>query len=82
MNAGTYRAGLYSLTKGTVADPELLPYLFKGYIHQIIDGVQLRYSSVYNNLTIRVHGAFAAHRVATGLIDFTYNSTAGPLVCM
>ena len=70
---------LRRLQKEPLEYPELLPYFFKGYIHQIIDEVQLRYSSVYNNLTALECMAHLQHnRVATGLIDFTYN----PLVAL
>ena len=70
---------LRRLKKEPLRHPELLPYLFRGYIHQIIDEVQLRYSSVYNNLTALECMAHLQHnRVATGLIDFTYN----PLVAL
>lgn len=67
------------LQKGSSRHPELLSYLFRGYIHQIIDEVQIRYSSVYNNLKALECMAHLQHnRVATGLIDFTYN----PLVAL
>ena len=70
---------LRRLQKEPLEYPELLPYFFKGYIHQIIDEVQLRYSSVYNNLTALECMAHLQHnRVATGLIDFTYS----PLVAL
>ena len=70
---------LRRLQKDPLEHPELLPNLFKGYIHQIIDEVQLRYSSVYDNLTALECMAHLQHnRVATGLIDFTYN----PLVAL
>ena len=70
---------LRRLQKEPLEHPELLPFLFKGYIHQIIDEVQLRYSSVYHNLTALECMAHLQHnRVATGLIDFTYN----PLVAL
>lgn len=70
---------LRRLQKEPLEHPELLPFLFKGYIHQIIDEVQLRYSSVYNSLTALECMAHLQHnRVATGLIDFTYN----PLVAL
>ena len=65
---------LRRLQKEALEYPELVPYLFRGYIHQLIDEVQLRYSSVYNNLTALECMAHLQHnRVATGLIDFTYN---------
>ena len=67
------------LQKGSLRHPELLSYLFRGYIHQIIDEVQIRYSSVYGNLAALECMAHLQHnRVATGLIDFTYN----PLVAL
>ena len=70
---------LRRLQQEPLKQPELRPSLFKGYIHQIIDEVQLRYSSVYNNLTALECMAHLQHnRVATGLIDFTYN----PLVAL
>ena len=70
---------LRRLQKEPLEHPALLPFLFKGYIHQIIDEVQLRYSSVYSNLTALECMAHLQHnRVATGLIDFTYN----PLVAL
>ena len=70
---------LRRLQKEPLQPPELLPYFFRGYIHQIIDEVQLRYSNVYNNLTALECMAHLQHnRVATGLIDFTYN----PLVAL
>ena len=70
---------LRRLQKEPLEQPELLSYLFKGYIHQIIDEVKLRYSSVYQNLTALECMAHLQHnRVATGLIDFTYN----PLVAL
>lgn len=70
---------LRRLQKEPLRHSELLRYLFKGYIHQIIDEVQLRYSSVYNDLTALECMAHLQHnRVATGLIDFTYN----PLVAL
>ena len=70
---------LRRLQKEPLEYPELLPYFFRGYIHQIVDEVQLRYSSVYNNLTALECMAHLQHnRVATGLIDFTYN----PLVAL
>ena len=70
---------LRRLQKEPLEYPELLPDFFRGYIHQIIDEVQLRYSSVYNNLTALECMAHLQHnRVATGLIDFTYN----PLVAL
>lgn len=70
---------LRRLKKEPLRHPELLPALFRGYIHQIIDEVQLRYSSVYNNLTALECMVHLQHnRVATGLIDFTYN----PLVAL
>ena len=69
---------LRRLQKDPLQPPELPPP-FMGYIHQIIDEVQLRYSSVYNNLTALECMAHLQHsRVATGLIDFTYN----PLVAL
>ena len=59
--------------------PELLPYLFRGYLYQLIDEVQLRYASAYHNLKALECMAHLQHnRVATGLIDFTYN----PLVAL
>ena len=70
---------LCRLQKEPLEHLELLSYLFTGYIHQIIDEVQLRYSSVYSNLTALECMAHLQHnRVATGLIDFTYN----PLVAL
>ena len=70
---------LRRLQKEPLEHLDLLPFLFKGYIHQIIDEVQLRYSSVYSNLTALECMAHLQHnRVATGLIDFTYN----PLVAL
>ena len=70
---------LRRLQKEPLQHPALLRYLFKGYIHQIVDEAQLRYSSVYNNLTALECMAHLQHnRVATGLIDFTYN----PLVAL
>ncbi len=70
---------LRRLQKEPLKQPELLPSLFRGYIHQIIDEVQLRYSRLYNNLTALECMAHLQHnRVATGLIDFTYN----PLVAL
>ena len=67
------------LQKESPRHPELSSYLFRGYIHQIIDEVQIRYSSIYNNLTALECMAHLQHnRVATGLIDFTYN----PLVAL
>ena len=59
--------------------PELLPSLFRGYLHRLIDEVQLRYASAYHNLTALECMVHLQHnRVATGLIDFTYN----PLVAL
>ena len=59
--------------------PELLPSLFRGYLHRLIDEVQLRYASAYHNLTALECMAHLQHNsVATGLIDFTYN----PLVAL
>ena len=53
---------------------DLLSYIFTGYIHQIIDEIQLRYSNTYKGLTALECMAHLQHnRVATGLIDFTYN---------
>ncbi len=70
---------LRRLQKEPLKHSELRRYLFKGYIHQIIDEVQLRYSSVYSNLTALECMAHLQHnRGATGLIDFTYN----PLVAL
>ena len=70
---------LRRLQKDPLQPPQLLPYFFRGYIHQVIDEVQLRYSSVYNNLTPLECMAHLQHnRVATGLIDFTYS----PLIAL
>ena len=70
---------LRRLQKEPLNHPELLPYLFRGYLHQLIDEVQLRYASAYHNLTALECMAHLQHnRVATGLIDFTYN----PLVAL
>ena len=57
-----------------------ISYLFRGYIHQIIDEVKLRYPNIYSNtLTALECMAHLQHnRVATGLIDFTYS----PLVAL
>lgn len=58
-------------------NPELLSYIFRGYIHQIIDEIQLRYSKTYKGLTALECMAHLQHnRVATGFIDFTYNPLA------
>lgn len=67
------------LQKEPLEHPELLPYLFRGYLHQMIGEVQLRYASAYHNLTALECMAHLQHnRVATGLIDFTYS----PLVAL
>ncbi len=51
-----------------------LSNFFVGYINQIIDEVQLRYSNIYKDLTDLECMAHMQHnRTATGLIDFTYN---------
>ena len=70
---------LRRLQKEPLKYPELLPSLFRGYLHRLIDEVQLRYASAYHNLTALECMAHLQHnRVATGLIDFTYN----PLVAL
>ena len=67
------------LQKDPLEHPDLLPDLFRGYLHQMIGEVQLRYAGVYHNLTALECMAHLQHnRVATGLIDFTYN----PLVAL
>ena len=54
--------------------------LFRGYIHQIIDEVQLRYPNTYSEsmTPLECMAHLQHHRVATGLIDFTYS----PLVAL
>ena len=70
---------LRRLQKEPLKYPELLPSLFRGYLHRLIDEVQLRYASAYHNLTALECMAHLQHNsVATGLIDFTYN----PLVAL
>ena len=70
---------LRRLQKEPLQYPELLPSLFRGYLHRLIDEVQLRYASAYHNLTALECMAHLQHNsVATGLIDFTYN----PLVAL
>ena len=67
-------SALRRLQKKQVTYPELLPSIFVGYIHQIIDEVQLCYSNTYKDLTALECMAHMQHnRTATGLIDFTYN---------
>ena len=74
-----HSGALRRLQKEPLNHPELLPYLFRGYLHQLIDEVQLRYASAYHNLTALECMAHLQHNsVATGLIDFTYN----PLVAL
>ena len=66
-------SALRRLQKTQVTYPALMPYIFVGYIHQIIDEVQLRYSNTYKDLTALECMAHMQHnRTATGLIDFTY----------
>lgn len=57
-----------------------ISYLFRGYIHQIIDEVQLRYPNTYSEpmTPLECMAHLQHHRVATGLIDFTYS----PLVAL
>ncbi len=72
-------SALRRLQKQSLPHPELMSSLFRGYIHQIIDEVQLRYPNTYSNMTPLECMAHLQHnRVATGLIDFTYN----PLVAL
>ena len=59
--------------------PESLSHLYRPYIFQIVDEVQLRYPSIYRNLSPLECLAYLQHNgVATGLIDFTFN----PLVAL
>ena len=54
-----------------------LPDLFVGYLKQIVDEVQLKYPSTYTDLSPLECMAHLQHnKVATGLIDFTFNPLA------
>lgn len=76
---GVLSSALRRLQQHRLKHPELLSSLFRGYIHQIIYEVQLRYPDTYSELTALECLAHLQHnRVATGLIDFTYN----PLVAL
>lgn len=64
---------------GNLKYPNLLHNLFLGYIHQIIDEVTLHYPNTYKDLApLEIMAHLQHSRVATGLIDFTYN----PLVAL
>ncbi len=72
-------SALRRLRKRPLKHPGLVFALFRGYIHQIIYEVNLRYPNAYSNLTPLECMAHLQHNgVATGLIDFTYN----PLVAL
>ena len=59
--------------------PDKLRRLYRPYIFQIVDEAQLRYPSIYRNLSPLECLAHLQHNgVATGLIDFTFN----PLVAL
>ena len=64
---------------GHEGSPESLRHLHRPYISQIVDEVQLRYPSIYRNLSPLECLAHLQHNgAATGLIDFTFN----PLVAL
>ena len=62
-----------------IGSSESLRHLYRPYILKIVDEVQLRYPSIYRNLSRLECLAHLQHNgVATGLIDFTFN----PLVAL
>ena len=62
-----------------IGSTESLRHLYRPYIFQIVDEVQLRYPSIYRDLSPLECLAHLQHNgVATGLIDFTFN----PLVAL
>ena len=64
---------------GHEGSPESLRHLYRPYIFQIVNEVQLRYPSIYRNLSPLECLAHLQHNgAATALIDFTFN----PLVAL
>ncbi len=67
------------LQEQSVADTRVLAVSFVRYLIQIIDEVRLKYPTTYMDMSPMECMAHLQHnRVATGLIDFTYN----PLVAL
>ena len=76
INSSGYRRVLQEQSD---ADPDSLVESFVNYLIHIIDEVQLKYPNTYIEMSPMECMAHLQHnRVATGLIDFTYN----PLVAL
>ena len=78
LQSGAYRR----LLEKQIEHPDLIGYLFSGYLHERVNEVAMRFSEYDNHTPLEVMAHLQYYGVATGLIRFYRIRLDRSLVCL